>query len=152
MCSLSRSKFFVLPCCPFDFFGKFQRRLNKTTIYREYLVIYFWSNCWIWNICTLGTIGTVTGKSCPWTVVSRTLFRQIFGTAENRTGWEAMCPPPRKFTFSRNSLVHPQKVKLDAQPFKLAVGTIKTKLVPPVPSLCNYSYSNWLWCFKSFHC
>lgn len=36
--SLSRCKFFLLPCCPFDFFAKFQRRSkNNSTTYRDYL-------------------------------------------------------------------------------------------------------------------
>jgi len=59
ICSLSRSKFFLLPCCSFDFFGKFQRKSNKTTIYREYLVIFIRDlidyNCGMVRICCVGS-------------------------------------------------------------------------------------------------
>jgi tRNASer (uridine44-2'-O)-methyltransferase len=32
-----RTKFFVLPCCPFKFNGKFTRTKTQTSVYREYL-------------------------------------------------------------------------------------------------------------------
>ena len=37
MANLSNSNFFVLPCCSFDFYGKFQRISQKKSQYRDYL-------------------------------------------------------------------------------------------------------------------
>ncbi len=31
------TKFMVLPCCPFEFHGKFQRRGSGISVYRDYL-------------------------------------------------------------------------------------------------------------------
>ena len=33
----AETKFFLLPCCPFEFAGKFQRRNQKVSLYRDYL-------------------------------------------------------------------------------------------------------------------
>ena len=37
MAKMSNSNYFVLPCCAFDFFGKFQRISQKKSQYRDYL-------------------------------------------------------------------------------------------------------------------
>lgn len=37
MAHLSNAHYFVLPCCPFDLFGKYQRSCQKKSQYRDYL-------------------------------------------------------------------------------------------------------------------
>ena len=37
MANLSKSNYFVLPCCFYDFFGKYQRIKQKVSQYRDYL-------------------------------------------------------------------------------------------------------------------
>ena len=37
MAHLSKANYFVLPCCSFDFYGKFQRTCQTKSQYRDYL-------------------------------------------------------------------------------------------------------------------